>query len=583
MRYSIPMSLRRAVAATAALSILVLACAGPVTPSVPSSEAPTPGATVGASDAIVTPRPPVCPDPPAPTPGATSAWWQDRVFYEVFVRSFADSDEDGIGDLAGLTSRLDALNDGDPSTTTDLGVTALWLMPVAESPSYHGYDVTDYRAVEPDYGTADDFRALVDAARERGIEVIVDLVMNHSSIEHPWFADARTPGSEHDDWYVWEDERPAVSGPGGRPVWHADGDRFYYGYFWEGMPDLNVANPDVTAELDAIARFWVDEMGAAGFRLDAARHLLEDGSTLENTPATFEWLRGFRSRLQEATPDALVLGEVWDATSVASRYVREGSLDLTFDFALASQMLLAVRSGDAGSLRITQDEVSAAYPAAGYAAFLSNHDQDRVFDVVGQDVAKAKQAATLLLTNPGVPFIYYGEEVGLRGRKPDERIRTPMPWTGEAPGFGFTSAAEPWQPMAEDVETANVAVQTDDPNSLLSHYRTLIALRAAHPALGSRGALLPIEASDRAIYAVLRHDAASGEKLVVVSNLSDETVPDVRLTLATGPLCDTPGVEPLLGTSPGLYPPIGNAAGGLDAWPVGDLGPHEDLILKMTP
>jgi alpha-amylase len=583
MRYSIPMSLRRAVAAVAVLSVLVTACAGPDTPSAPSSEGRTPGATVGASEAIVTPQPPVCPDPPAPTPGVASGWWQDRVFYEVFVRSFADSDDDGIGDLAGLTARLDALNDGDPATTTDLGVTALWLMPVAESPSYHGYDVTDYLAVEPDYGTAGDFRALVEAARERGIEIIVDLVMNHSSAEHPWFEDARTPGSDHDDWYVWEDERPAVGGPGGRPVWHADGDRFYYGYFWEGMPDLNVANAEVTSELDAIARFWVDEMGAAGFRLDAARHLLEDGSTLENTPATFEWLRGFRTRLQDVTPDALVLGEVWDATSVASRYVRDGSLDLTFDFALASQMLLAVRSGDAGSLRITQDEATAAYPAGGYAAFLSNHDQDRVFDVVGQDVRKAKQAATLLLTNPGVPFIYYGEEVGLRGRKPDERIRTPMPWTGEAPGFGFTSAAEPWQAMAEDVESANVAVQAGDPDSLLSHYQALIALRAAHPALGSRGSLVPVEASDRAVYAVLRHDAASGEKIVVVSNLSDDTVSDVRLSLETGPLCDTPGVEPLLGSAPGLYPPIGNATGGLDAWPVGDLGPHQDLVLRLTP
>ncbi len=583
MRYSIPMSLRRPVAAVAVLSILVAACAGPVTPSASSSKEPTPGATVGASEAIVTPRPPVCPDPPTPTPGVASGWWQDRVFYEVFVRSFADSDDDGIGDLAGLTSRLDALNDGDPATTTDLGVTALWLMPVAESPSYHGYDVTDYLAVEPDYGTADDFRALVEAARERGIEIIVDLVMNHSSVEHPWFEDARTPGSDHDDWYVWENQRPAVSGPGGRPVWHADGDRFYYGYFWDGMPDLNLTNPEVTSEMDAVARFWVDEMGAAGFRLDAARHLLEDGSTLENTPATFEWLRGFRTRLQDVTPDALVLGEVWDATSVASRYVRDGSLDLTFDFALASQMLLAVRSGDAGSLRITQGEVTAAYPTGGYAAFLSNHDQDRVFDVVGQDAAKAKQVATLLLTNPGVPFIYYGEEVGLRGRKPDERIRTPMPWTGEAPGFGFTSADAPWQPMAEDVETANVAIQTDDPDSLLSHYRGLIALRAAHPALGSRASLVPLEASDRAVYAVLRHDAASGEKIVVVSNLSDAAVPDVRLSLLTGPLCDTPGVEPLLGSSPGLYPPIGNATGGLDAWPLGDLSPHQDLILRLTP
>jgi alpha-amylase len=576
------MFLRRPFSALAVLTIIAVACGGPVTSGAPSSDAATPAATAGSSDATVASGPPACPDPTAPSP-APAGWWEDRVFYEVFVRSFADSDEDGIGDLAGLTERLDALNDGDPATTSDLGVTALWLMPVADSPSYHGYDVTDYRTVEPDYGTNDDFRTLVGAARERGIEIIVDLVMNHSSVEHPWFEDARTPGSDHDAWYVWEDERPVVSGPGGRPVWHADGGRFYYGYFWEGMPDLNVANPEVTAELDAIARFWVDEMGAAGFRLDAARHLIEDGSTLENTPESFDWLRGFKDRLQEVTPEALVLGEVWDATSMAARYVRDGSLDLTFDFALASQMLQAVRNGDASSLRIIQDEVTAAYPAGGYAAFLSNHDQDRVFDVVGRDVAKAKQAATLLLTNPGVPFIYYGEEVGLRGRKPDERIRTPMPWTGEAPGHGFTTADEPWQAMADDVDTGNVEVQTDDPDSLLAHYRTLISLRSAHPALGPRGSIVAMDATDRAVYAVLRHDAASGETILVASNLSDEPVTGIRLSLADGPLCATPGVEPLLGTGPGPTPPIVNPTGGLDAWPIGDLSPHEDLILKLTP
>lgn len=570
------MSFRSLAAAFAALAVVVSACVQGATPVSPTSSA-----TPTASEAVATA--PVCPAPASASAGPAAPWWRDRVFYEVFVRSFADSDGDGIGDLQGLIAHLDDLNDGDPATTDDLGVTALWLMPVAESPSYHGYDVTDYRTVEPDYGTNDDFRALVAAARERGIEIIVDLVMNHTSVEHPWFQDARTPGSEHDDWYVWADEHPRFAGPGGRPVWHADGDRWYYGYFWDGMPDLDVGNPAVTAELDSIARFWIEGMGAAGFRLDAARHLLEDGSTLENTPATFAWLRGFRERLQAVTPDSLVLGEVWDSTSIASRYVRDGALDLTFDFDLATQMLLAVRSRDASSLRYTQAAVSEAYPAGGYAAFLSNHDQDRVFDVVGRDVAKARQAATLLLTNPGVPFIYYGEEVGLRGRKPDERIRTPMPWTGVAPGYGFTTAAEPWEPFADGVaEGANVAAQSDDPMSLLAHYRALIALRAAHPALGTAGSILPMDASDPAVYAVFRHAPNSGEKLIVVSNLSDDAVPVVRLSLAEGPLCAAPGVETLFG-SPDLYPPNATATGGLDDWPVGALGPHEDLVLRLTP
>lgn len=510
-------------------------------------------------------------------------WWTDRVFYEVFVRSFADSDGDGIGDLAGLTARLDELNDGDPSTTTDLGVTALWLMPVAASPSYHGYDVTDYLTVEPDYGTNDDFKALITAAHERGMEIIVDLVINHTSVEHPWFQEARQRGSAREDWYLWADEHPGFGGPSGRPVWHANGDRWYYGYFWDGMPDLNVANPDVTAELDRIATFWLDEMGAAGFRLDAARHLIEDGSTLDNTPATFAWLQGFRDRSKATDPDALVLGEVWDATSVASRYVRDGALDLAFDFGLASQFLSAVRFGDPGSLSIIQAEVSAAYPAGSYAAFLTNHDQDRTFDMLGRDVAAAKQAATLLLTNPGIPFIYYGEEIGLRGRKPDEKIRTPMPWTGEAPGYGF-STAKPWEPMAEDVATTNVAAQTDDPASLLSHYRTLIGLRAAHPALGVTGSLTSVQASVKGVYAVLRHDPVSGESAIVISNLTDEPVPDVGLSLTDGPLCGTPSLGLALG-SPTVD--LGSlqvtATGGFDGWSVGDLGPHGDLLVTLDP
>ena len=581
------MSSRRVSPALLAAFVLISACGGPSASGGPAASlTPTPASTQTAASPAATAAtgPPACVAPSAPA--VADGWWQDRVFYEVFVRSFADSDGDGIGDLRGLTDRLDDLNDGDPATTDDLGVTALWLMPVAESPSYHGYDVTDYRAIERDYGTADDFRALVAAAHRRGIDIVVNLVMNHTSIENPWFVDARTPGSVHDDWYVWSATRPAVAGPGGRPVWHAAGDRFYYGYFWEGMPDLNLANPAVTAELDDIARFWLEDMGVAGFRLDAARHLLEDGSTLENTPATFAWLEGFRARLKAVDPVALVLGEVWDATSIASRYVRDGALDLTFDFGLAGQMLAAVRNGDAGSLRIVQREVSEAYPGGGYAAFLTNHDQDRVMDVVGRDPAAARQAATLLLTGAGVPFIYYGEEIGLIGRKPDERIRTPMPWTAEEPGHGFTTGT-PWEPFADDVATANVASQTGRDDSILSWYRSLIALRGSHPALGTGASLTPVEASAPSVYAVLRHDPVSGESAVVVSNLDDAPVPDVTLDAVAGPLCGTPGVTVLLGSEradldrPDLAAPTVSAGGGLVSWRIGELGAHQDLVISL--
>ncbi|MEM9024449.1 MAG: alpha-amylase family glycosyl hydrolase, partial [Bacteroidota bacterium] len=187
-------------------------------------------------------------------------WWNDAVFYEIFVRSFQDSDGDGRGDFRGLIDRLDYLNDGDPTTTDDLGVTGIWLMPVQQSPSYHGYDATDYRTIENDYGTNQDFLDFMDAAHERGIRVIVDLVMNHSSSQHPWFLESVNPNSSRRDWYVWEDSNPGDIGPWGQTVWHQRNNDFFYGVFWSGMPDLNYATQEVKDEMFDIARFWLEDL-----------------------------------------------------------------------------------------------------------------------------------------------------------------------------------------------------------------------------------------------------------------------------------------------------------------------------------
>ena len=512
-------------------------------------------------------------------PAVAAPWWRDRVFYEVFVRSFADSDGDGIGDLRGLTERLDYLNDGDPATMDDLGVTGLWLMPIAESPSYHGYDVTDYLSVETDYGTAEDFLAFMAAAKERGIAVIVDLVLNHSSIDHPWFQDARTPGSEHDDWYVWSTSGVPFAGPGGQRVWHKEGDRWYYGFFWEGMPDLNVANPEVEEALDAIARFWLEDMGVDGFRLDAARHLIEDGDRTENSEATFTWLEGFRARLKADHPDALVLGEVFDATSMSSKYVREGSLDLTFDFGLAGATIAAIRSADGASLRAAQREVAESYPPDGLATFLTNHDQNRIADQLGSDVAAGKLAASLLLTSPGIPFIYYGEEIGMTGHKPDELIRTPMRWDATIPAAGFSSG-KPWEPLNGDPPEVNVADESADPDSLLSTYRALIELRTRHPALSS-GDWTPIDVSIPSVNAFLRQ--ADGETIAVAVNLADEPVVDLALTLETGTLCGSPAARSLLGPAD-VHDPTITSTGGFDPWlPVDGLGPREAVVIELAP
>ncbi len=564
----------RRLAATLAISLLFTACGQPVVSPTPApSGSPVAGASAGASAPGTAPA---CVQRGAPT--QEREWWADRVFYEVFVRSFQDSDGDGIGDLRGMTSRLDQLNDGDPSTTDDLGVTALWLMPVAQSPSYHGYDVVDYRAVESDYGTAEDFRTLVSAAHERGIAVIVDLVLNHTSRDHPWFLDAVTPGSVHDDWYVWSDDRPAIAKSDGGRVWHEAGGRFYYGYFSDAMPDLNLGNTDVTTELDDIGRFWLEDMGVDGFRLDAARHLFEDGKQLENTQATFDWLAGYRKRLKVDHPEALVLGEVWDATSMSSRYVRDGSLDLTFDFGLASATILSLRSGDAGSFKAARSEVAEAYPVGGLATFLTNHDQNRIVDQLDSDAPAVRLAATLLLTGGGVPFIYYGEEIGMTGRKPDERIRTPMRWDATQPGSGFTTGL-PWQPLGDDPPGTDVATQAADASSLLALYRDLIRLRAAHPALAI-GESIGVAAAAPSVAAFLRQDES--ETLLVVANLSDKVVVGPKLSLDHGPLCEEPRTEVLFGQAGAATSPVVTANGGFDAYiPVDELGPREAIVIRI--
>ena len=499
-------------------------------------------------------------------------WWNDRVFYEIFVRSFYDSDGDGIGDLRGIIEKLDYLNDGDPATTTDLGITGIWLMPVSPSPSYHGYDVTDYYAVNPEYGTADDFRELVAEAHRRGIAVIVDLVINHTSSQHPWFQSALADGldSPYYDYYVWADA-PAGGG------WHERDGRYYYGHFWSEMPDLNYNSPAVTAAMYDIAAFWLTEMGVDGFRLDAAKHLIETRGRVENTDETLAWLADFNAHVRAVKPGALTVGEVWSPTSVIARYIPD-SLDLAFEFGLAEGFIAAARGGNAVQIRVPLGRALRSYPPGQFAPFLTNHDQNRVGSELAGDMNRAKVAATLLLTAPGVPFMYYGEEVGMQGTKPDPRIRTPMPWTADAPGLGFTTGA-PWAEPFAGYETASVAAQDADPDSLLNHYRALVGLRSAQPAL-RQGDTLSVEADPRAVYSVLRF--TDDEALLVVVNLSGEPVTDYALTLKSGPLTGAPAASLLWGTGEVIAPAV-NAAGGFDAYrPLAVLAPHGSYVVRLA-
>jgi glycosidase len=453
-------------------------------------------------------------------------WWNDAVFYEIFVRSFYDSNGDGIGDFNGLTEKLDYLNDGNPATTDDLGITGLWLMPIQVSPSYHGYDITDYYAINPDYGTMDDFRRFLNGAHARGIRVVIDLVMNHTAEDHPWFEQSKDPTSPYRDWYIWSDEDPGYLGPWGEDVWHfSAGAGYYYGIFWSGMPDLNYNNPAVTTEMRNVATYWLLDVGVDGFRVDAARHLIEDGQTQSNTDATHAWFKDFYALVKTENPEAMTVAEVWDTLFAAVPYVKNDEFDLVFGFELASAYMGGINGADARQIVDALSFNYNTFPPGEIAPFLTNHDMNRVMSEFAGDEDKARVAAVLLLTSPGVPFIYYGEEIGMIGTKPDEEIRTPMQWSAET-GAGFTSGSA-WINPKKDYVDKNVAAQLSDSNSLLSHYRNMIAIRGQHEALRT-GQYVKVTTNDNRVLAAIY--ATENETILVLINLSSEKVNQVELT-----------------------------------------------------
>ena len=446
-------------------------------------------------------------------------WWNDTVFYEIFVRSFCDSNGDGIGDLNGITGKLDYLQ--------DMGVTGLWLMPINPSPSYHGYDVTNYFAVNPDYGTIADFKTLVSEAHKRGIRVIIDMVLNHTSSQHPWFIDAQDPNSPYRNFYIWSDTKPVYSGPWGEQVWYPTSTGYYYAIFSKSMPDLNYRNEEVTAQMDKVVKFWLETTGIDGFRLDAARHLIEDGTVQQNTPETHSWFKQFQPFFKGINPLAVIIGELAGEHPVTmSSYTQGDQLDLAFDFGLASAFVSSANQGNAGPA-LQREKISRSFiPSFKFAPFLTNHDQDRLMTQLNNDANKVKIAASMLLTSPGVPFIYYGEEVGMEGQKPDEDIRRPMQWSAEK--YSGFSTTIPWEAVGPEWETNNVAVEMIDPNSILSHYRALIQIRNEHAALRV-GDLIAVHSDQSALYTILR--VSKDEMVMVIINLSGAPISGYKLSL----------------------------------------------------
>jgi alpha-glucosidase len=461
--------------------------------------------------------------------GFGEAWWKHGVVYQVYPRSFADSNGDGVGDLTGLIDHLDYLGPGPGG----LGVDAIWLSPIYPSPGLDaGYDISDHRAVDPLFGTLADFARLVDDAHRRGIRIILDLVLNHTSDLHPWFISSRTDrAGPHSDWYIWRD--PAGTDRAGRPrppnnwlsffggsAWAFDAGRgqYYLHTFLPEQPDLDWRVPGVRQAQHEVIRTWLDR-GVDGFRLDVFNTLAKDPELRSNPIrrwqrrpwdrqehrfdkdqlALHELLDEIRA-IVDARPGRMTVGELFEGgPELAAEHVTDRHL--VFDFELIEQPWSATRFAEA-----IRDRIAAFGVDRWPTAVLSNHDRSRTAsritpaDANPDEVARA--AAVLLLTQRGTAFLYYGEELGMRdvaipwdeiqdppAKRTDisftwwnrDQCRTPMPWSSE-PGAGF-STGQPWLRLGPDVATRNVEAQESDPDSILALYRRLIAVRRTSPAL----------------------------------------------------------------------------------------------------
>ncbi|GAB4028243.1 alpha-amylase family glycosyl hydrolase [Spirosoma gilvum] len=450
------------------------------------------------------------------------------VHYEIFVRSFADSNGDGIGDLNGVTANLDYLK--------DLGVSAIWLMPISPSPSYHKYDVTDYYGIDPEYGTLDDCRRLIQEAHQRGIAIIIDLVLHHTSIQHHWFQEAaKGPQNPYWNFYKWLTPkeikarnlatRDITADSDERSPWHSvPGAKYpekYYGMFWQGMPDLNFDHRPVRDEVFKIVRYWLNEVGVDGFRLDAARHLYRDYEETKN----HDFWEEFGREVAAAKPGAYTIGEVWTRPERIAPYFRGLKANFNFDLRLIIEEIVR-QEDDTEDMIQFLTYVHAAFcnvnPQFIDALILSNHDQNRIGSLLKGNANHLKVAANLLLTLPGLPYLYYGEEIGMRGVKPDENIREPFLWDfrdrDKQRTFwrrGRYSTSRTIRPLAH---------QQTDPDSLFTHYKRLIHYRNNHPVLNDNlSRLAQTGIRQKGTVSFIRQ-SENGGRILVIHNLTKEPI-----------------------------------------------------------
>jgi glycosidase len=454
-------------------------------------------------------------------------WYRHAVIYEVFVRSYQDSNGDGIGDLPGLTSRLDYLK--------ALGVDAIWLMPIYPTAfKDSGYDVSDYEGVNPDYGTIADFEAFLAAAHERKMRVMLDWVLNHTSDQHAWFQESRQDKTNPKaDYYVWSDTDSDPDVPCGttNPIfgssaWTLDPVRgqYYFHRFYPEQPDLNYRNPEVVqATLDS-AKFWLDK-GVDGFRCDVIAMLYESAAGCGFLDETKDYIRQLRTLLEQY-PDRAMVSEPSDLTD-ASEYFGNGSdlFHMAFHFGFGyfwgQQFGTHSNTGTVATFQKSLDE----YPeGAQDGLVIGSHDVARAYSSAQGDETRHRRAALIQLTMKGSPFVYYGEELGLRPGKDkvvDSRdsARTPMLWNAD-PGHGF-SAATPWLAYGAEADTINLSAEQDDPASMYAHYTSLFALRRGRAVWGT-GEMTLIDAGNDGIFVALRQDDFMA--YLVAVNMTDDAV-----------------------------------------------------------
>jgi glycosidase len=437
------------------------------------------------------------------------------VYYEIFVRSFADANGDGVGDLNGITAQLDYLK--------WLGVSGLWLTPIFPSPSYHGYDVTNYFAINPQFGTLADFQRLLREAHARGIKVLIDMVLNHTSDRNPWFQKALDPRSPYHSWYTWAGKGTnlAASSSLGSPAWHSRDGQYYLGDFSGDMPDLDYDTPGVRREMINVGRFWLAQ-GVDGFRLDATTQIYIDFKADIGSPRAVEkniaWWQQYHAGLRASDPNVFLLGEV-PARSEEQAAPYYSALNSVFDFPLAQVLVAAAADETSADLGNYVQKAWSLFRrhARGPivdSPFIGNHDRTRVIDQLDGNTSHMRMAAAMLLTLPGDPFVYYGEEIGMHGMKPDQSIREPMRWDRNLHQAGETA----WEPAPDDASPGlSVAAERADPKSLLYFYRRLIHWRSELPALRD-GDIAAYPADSGAISAYVRADHT--QRLLVVHNLA---------------------------------------------------------------